>query len=229
MGMKAGPPARAAEVPSGCRVLAYQAESLGMDELDEQSVRKTYKFRLHPTPAQTEALEVVLSRCRALYNVALAQRKTWWERGQCGQGKSATYYQQKAELPDLKAACPEFAEVNAQALQDVILRVERSFQAFFRRLKEGEKPGYPRFRGWGRYTSFTYPQYGGGAVLDGGVLGLSKIGHIHIRLHRPLQGTPKTVTILREADGWYASISCVPTCQGSHCRPAGRRRASTWG
>jgi putative transposase len=142
--------------------------------------------------------------------VALEQRKTWWQRGQ---GIGASYYQQKAELPDLKDACLEYAEVNAQVLQEVILRVERTYQAFFRRVKNGETPGYPRFQGQGRYTSFTYPQYGGGVVLDGGVLSLSKIGRIPIRLHRPLQGTPKTVTISKEADGWYACISCaeVPT------------------
>jgi putative transposase len=174
--------------------------------METQSMRQTYKYRLHPTPIQAQALEAVLARCRALYNVALEQRKTWWQRGQ---GKSATYYQQKAELPDLKAACPDYAEVSAQVLQDVILRVERTFAVFFRRLRAGEKAGYPRFQGAGRYHSFTYPQYGGGAVLDGGVLSLSKLGRIPIRLHRPLQGTPKTVTISREADGWYACISCA--------------------
>jgi putative transposase len=172
----------------------------------QSSVRRTYKYKLSPTPAQERALKVVLSRCHALYNVALEQRKTWWERGQ---GKSATYYQQKAELPDLKAACPEYAEINAQVLQDVILRVERTFQEFFRRIQAGEKAGYPRFQGQGRYHSFTYPQYGEGAVLDGSLLSLSKIGRIRIRLHRPLQGISKTVTISREADGWYACISCA--------------------
>jgi putative transposase len=172
----------------------------------QTSVRKTYKYKLTPTPAQEQALEAVLSRCRTLYNVALEQRKTWWGRGE---GKGATYYQQKAELPDLKAVCPEYAEVNAQVLQDVILRVERAYHAFFRRLKAGEQPGYPRFQGRTRYTSFTYPQYGGGVVLDGGVLSLSKVGRIRIRVHRPLQGTAKTVTISREVDGWYASISCA--------------------
>jgi putative transposase len=79
--------------------------------------------------------------------------------------------------------------------------------------QNGEKAGYPRFQGAVRYHSFTYPQYGGGAVVDGGVLILSKIGRISIRLHRPLAGVPKAVTISREADGWYACISCaeVPT------------------
>ena len=173
----------------------------------QQSGRKTYKFQLKPTPDQDRVLESVLWRCRTLYNTALEQRKTWWERGQ---GKSATYYQQATELPDLKATCPEYALVHSQVLQDVLRRLEKTYQAFFRRVAAGEKPGYPRFQGQGRYNSFTYPQYGahGGAVLDGAVLTLSKIGRIRIRLHRPLEGTPKTVTICREADGWYACISC---------------------
>lgn len=173
-------------------------------------MRKTYKYRLAPTPSQERALELVLAHCRIRYNVALEQRKTWWQRGQ---GKSATYYQQKAELPDLKAACPEYAQVHAHVLQDVILRVERTFQAFFRRVQVDEKPGYPRFQGTSRYHSFTFPQYANGAVLDGGVLNLSKIGRIPIRLHRLPQGIAKTVTISWEADGWYACISCaeVPT------------------
>jgi putative transposase len=112
-----------------------------------------------------------------LYNVALQQRKTWWQRGQ---GKGATYYQQALELPDLKAACLEFAEVNAQVLQDVLRRLEKTFHAFFRRLQTGEKAGYPRFQGAVRCHRLTYAQYGGGAVLDGGVLSLSKIARIPI-------------------------------------------------
>jgi putative transposase len=174
--------------------------------MEEQSVRKTYKYKLMPSPAQAQALELVLSRCRMLYNAALEQRKTWWQRGQ---GKSATYYQQAMELPDLKAACPEYAEINAQVLQDVLRRLDKTFAAFFRRVKAGETPGYPRFQGHGRFKSFTYPQYEGGAVLDGGMLTLSKIGRIRTRLHRPLEGIPKSVTISREADGWYACVSCA--------------------
>src|SRR5215469_14874779 len=169
-------------MPDTFRFSANQAECI---DTEVQRVRKTYKYRLMPTPEQEWALERALLRCRTLYNCALEQRTTWWERGQ---GIGATYYQQKAELPDLKAACPEYAEVNAQVLQDVILRVERTYQAFFRRVKSGEAPGYPRFQGRGRYNSFTYPQYGvhGGVVLDGGVLSLSKIGRIRIRVHCPM-------------------------------------------
>jgi putative transposase len=99
-------------------------------------------------------------------------------------------------------------------LQDVPHRLDRTFQAFFRRVTAGEHPGYPRLQGTDRYNSFTYPQMGqhgghGGAVVDGGVLSLSKLGRLRLRLHRPLHGTPKTVTISREADGCYACISCA--------------------
>ncbi len=168
------------------------------------SVRKTYKYRLSPTPDQEQALDMVLWRCRTLYNTALEERKTAWERRHV----SISYYQQKAELPDLKVACPEFAEVYSQVLQDVILRVERAYQRFFQRAQDGKKAGAPRYQGRGRYHSFTYPHYGNGVTLDGGLLSLSKIGRLRMRLHRPLEGTPKTVTISREADGWYACISC---------------------
>jgi putative transposase len=171
-----------------------------------EHVRKCYKYKLTPTPEQQQALETVLSRCCTLYNVALEQRKTWWERGH---GKSVTYYQQATELPDVKAACPEYAEVHSQVLQDVLRRVDKAYQAFFCRVANGETPGYPRFHGATRYHSFTYPQYGNGAVLDGSILRLAKLGRIPCRLHRPLEGIPKTVTISREADGWYACFSCA--------------------
>jgi putative transposase len=176
----------------------------------ERTIRKTYNYRLNPTLDQEQALAVVLLRCRMLYNAALEQRRSWWGRGQ---GKRATYYQQQNELPDLKAACPEYGTVHSQVLQDVLRRVDTTYQAFFRRVQAGEAPGYPRFQGRNRYHSFTYPQYGNGAVLDGDALSLSKIGRIRVRMHRPLHGTPKTVTISREADGWHVSFSCaeVPT------------------
>jgi putative transposase len=171
-------------------------------------VRKTYKYKLMPTPDQEKVLETVLWRCRTLYNCALEQRKTWWGRGQ---GIGARYYQQKAELPDLKDACPEYHDIYSQVLQDVLLRLDTAFQAFFRRIAAGEQPGYPRFQGRNRYNSFTYPQVGEqcGARVDGKILSLAKVGRMHFRRHRPMQGIPKTVTIVREADGWYACISCA--------------------
>ncbi|HEY7092962.1 MAG TPA: transposase [Ktedonobacterales bacterium] len=175
--------------------------------MEQQSVCKTYKYKLNPTLSQERLLERILMLCRQVYNAAIAERREAWR--MCG--VSITYYQQKAELPSIKEAMPEYAEVNAQVLQDVILRVERAYHAFFRRIKAGETPGYPRFRGRNRYNSFTYPQIGRNcsAHLDNGSLVLSRIGRIAVRWSRPIEGTPKTVTLSREADGWYACFSCA--------------------
>jgi putative transposase len=145
--------------------------------------------------------------CRHVYNAAIGERREAWRM----RGVSVTYYQQKAELPGIKEAMPEYAEVNAQVMQDVVLRVDRAFQAFFQRLRDGATPGYPRFHGRVRYNSFTYPQVGdhGGARIDNGFLALSKIGLVAVRWSRSLEGTPKTLTISREADGWYACFACA--------------------
>ncbi len=169
------------------------------------SVRKTYKEKLRPTPAQQRAFEAVLWRCRMLYNTALEQRKTAWVRSRV----SVTRYQQEAELKAIRADFPEYAAIHSHVLQDVLARLDKTFQAFFQRVKAGEKPGYPRFKGRNRWHSFTFKEYGNGARLDNGFLMLAKIGRIAVRWSRPLEGTPKTVTIAREADGWYVAISCA--------------------
>jgi len=174
--------------------------------VSEYSGRKAYKYKLEPTPAQEAMLDTTLYRCRTLYNAALEQRKTWWDRGE---GKSPTRFQQEAELKTIRAEMPEYDVIHSHVLQDVLARLDKAFQAFFRRLKNGDKPGYPRFQGRTRYHSFTYKEYGNGARLDNGFLVLSKIGRIAVRLHRPLVGTPKTVTISHEADGWYVILSCA--------------------
>ena len=172
-----------------------------------ESLRKAYKFKLKPTPEQERVLAETLWQCRRLYNTALEQRITLYRQ----RGVSLTCYQQQAELPDLKAAFPEYAAINAQVLQDVLTRLDKTYQAFFRRVKAGQTPGFPRYQGKDRWHSFTYKQVGehGGARLDNGCLVLSKIGRIAVRWSRPIEGAPKTVTISREADGWYVCISCA--------------------
>jgi putative transposase len=174
-----------------------------------ETVRKTYQEKLKPTPAQERQLETVLWRCRTLYNTALEQRITLWKQ----RGVSLTRYQQEAELQALRADLPEYASIHSHILQDVLARLDKTYQAFFRRLANGAKPGFPRFHGRERYHSFTYKEHGNGARLDNGYLVLSKIGRLAVRWSRPVEGTIKTVTISQEADGWYVSFSCaeVPT------------------
>jgi putative transposase len=172
------------------------------------SLRKTFKYKLKPTPEQERELELVLGRCRTLYNTALEQRITLYRQ----RGVSLTRYTQEAELKDLRAAMPEYAALHSHVLQDVLARLDKTYQAFFRRLREGQTPravGFPRFHGRNRFNSFTYKEFGNGATLDNGFLVLSKIGRVAVRWSRPMEGTPKTVTLSREADGWYVCISCA--------------------
>jgi putative transposase len=171
--------------------------------------KRTYKYRLYPTTEQAAQLDTTLARCRELYNAALQERRDAYRMA----GKTLNYYDQANQLPAVKEARPEYRDIYSQVLQDVILRVDRAFQAFFRRAAAGEKPGYPRFQGRDRYDSFTYPQYGNGVKLtysDGrfGQLTLSKLGTFKVRMHRPIDGTIKTVTIRRDGDQWYVCFSC---------------------
>jgi putative transposase len=170
-----------------------------------ESLRKTFKYKLAPTPTQERELARVLGLCRWLYNAALEQRIAAYRRA----GVSLSRYQQEAELKDIRADMPEYAAIHSHVLQDVLARLDKTYQAFFRRVKAGEKAGFPRYQGRDRWHSFTYKEFGNGAALDNGYLVLSKIGRVAVRWSRPIEGTPKTVTIAREADGWYICISCA--------------------
>jgi putative transposase len=173
------------------------------------SVRKSYKYKLKPTPDQERVLDETLWHCRDLYNAGLEQRI--WAYRQCD--VSVTHAQQETELPAIRQDFPEYAAIHSQVLQDVLTRLDKAYQAFFRRVKAGQTPGFPRFQAHTRYHSFTYKQFGNGTHVDNGFLVLSKIGRVAVRWSRPIDGTPKTVTISREPDGWYVMFSCaeVPT------------------
>jgi len=110
-------------------------------------------------------------------------------------------------LPEIKTDLrEEYQQIHSQVLQDVLLRLDKAFKAFFRRIQNGETPGYPRFQGRNRYTSFTYPQ--GGYTLCEKHVSFSKIGTIKVKFHRPVEGKIKTATIKYEAGQWYVVFSC---------------------
>src|SRR6476620_10714796 len=173
--------------------------------MEQQTVRKTSKYKLKPTLEQEQELGRVLGLCRWLYNTALEQRIIAWQRARV----SVLRFQQEAELKDIRTAIPEYAAIHSHVLQDVLARLDKTYQAFFRRIKAGKKAGFPRYQARTRWHSFTYIEYGNGATLDNGFLVLSKIGRIAVRWSRPIEGTPKTVTISKEADGWYVCFSCA--------------------
>ncbi len=157
---------------------------------------------MYPTRQQAHQLEQTLDTCRRLYNLALADRKIAYE----VEGISRSYEDQAAMLT-IERKNGNFTGIYAHCLQDVLRRLDKAFKAFFRRVKSGEKPGYPRFKGAGWYKSFTYPDSETGYKLEGSKLTLSKIGTIRIFKHREVEGKIKTCTIKKDHLGrWYAVL-----------------------
>ena len=155
-------------------------------------MRKSFKYRIYLTKGQHRILEQQLEECRWVYNETLVERKRAYEE----RGESLRLYDTQALLPVWKVTRPALKLVHSQVLQNISVRVDLAFQAFFRRVKGGaNEVGFPRFKGFGRYDSITYPQYGNGVRREGERLMLSKmVGAVHVVLHRPVEGTPKTVT-----------------------------------
>jgi putative transposase len=160
-------------------------------------VRKTYQDKLQPPAEHAGALEVGRRRCRALYTAGLQERRDAWQN--CGVRSTAA--SQSVQLPPSKDVRPPYRDGQSQVLQDVLPRLDRACEAFFRRVQAGDTPGYPRCHAATRYHSFTDTQFGNGATLDHGSLVLSQVGRLAVRWSRPLQGSPKTVTISQETAG----------------------------
>ena len=167
------------------------------------SFQLAYRYRVYPTKAQVCVLERTLGVCRDVYNSLVHERTVLYETT----GKAPSRVDQCREITTWKAAHPELSDVYSQVLQNITRRVDLAFQAFFRRVKNGEEPGYPRLKGKGQYDSITYPQSGFGFFQ--GRLRLSKIGDVAIHLHRPNEGNIKTCTLRRTATGkWFVCFSC---------------------
>src|SRR5487761_2054473 len=170
-------------------------------------MRMTFEYRLYPNTQQQRLLDQQLEECCWLYNHLLAERRDAWEE----RHESRRLYDQQATLPALKAERSTLTTVHSQVLQNVAVRIDLAFQGFFRRVKAGETPGYPRFRGKGRYDSITFPQVPVGCRLDVETkrLRIANVGLVKVIVHRPLEGTPKTATISRRSTGkWYVCFSC---------------------
>lgn len=170
---------------------------------------KAYKFKLktRKNPEFVERAQGTLDLCRELYNAALQERRDAWR---SSKRVSITRSIQEKQLPEIKELRPDLKTVHSQVLQDVLANVDKSFENFFRRIKEQAKePGYPRFKGKDWFDSFTYSQ--SGFCLDGTKLTLSKIGSVRLRLSRSIEGKLKTCSIKREADGWFVIFTAEST------------------
>lgn len=165
-------------------------------------MRKTYRYRLFTTQAQERALEAQLGEACRLYNAALQERRDAYKK----HGITLNYYDQANQLKTIRQAGDSML-ANFSAAQDVLRRVDKTFKAFFGRVKTGRKSGYPRFKSRRRFDSYTFPSYGDGCRLTGTRLYLQGVGHIKVKLHRPVDGMIKTITVKRECGKWYACFS----------------------
>ena len=166
-------------------------------------MRKTFRYRLLGSKTTFANAERWLDLCRNLYNAALEERITAY----ASRRMTLSCYSQMKELPELKVTFPEYRDVDAQTLQEVLARLDRAYDGFFRRLHSKEKAGFPRFKSKQRYDSFTLKQ--NSWQLNGKHLSIGKVGRFKLRLSRPIEGVIKTITIRRSAaTKWYVSFSC---------------------
>ena len=165
---------------------------------------RTFQYRLYPTNAQKKALQLQLDVSRHVYNMALEERKLAWELEEKRIAKREGYLLAK----QYKKTFPQSKTGHSHVLQVAIEDLDRAFQAFFRRVKAGEEPGYPRFKSYKRWHSIGFKQYGNGFKVDGRRLKVSGVARIKVRWHRPYQGEIKTCRIVRKAGRWYVSLMC---------------------
>ena len=168
-------------------------------------MRQAFLYRLYPSKAQARLLDSTLETCRRFYNDCLAERKQAWEDERRTVGKVA----QLRRVKERKATNSWASRVHSHVLQTVVQDLDKAFDAFFRRVKTGEEPGHPRFKGRHRWRSFGFKEHGNGFRVDGRRLKLSGIGRVAVRWHRPLEGQVKTLRVSKKAGKWYASFSCV--------------------
>jgi len=119
----------------------------------DAELRWLHKVRLYPTCGQERALIEILRTTRALYNALLQQRRDAWMMRRT----SVSSKQQYAEITDLRAVEPRFANVYRECEDATLRRLDLAMAAFFRRIKSGEKPGYPRFKPVSRWNQIEFP------------------------------------------------------------------------
>jgi putative transposase len=167
---------------------------------------RTFRFRLHPTFQQTASLDRQLQFQRELYNAALEERiGAWrWER------RSVSYFDQCRTLTGLGEVRPEVVSSGVTLCRGTLKRLDRAYGSFYRRVKRGETPGFPRFKSASRFASLQWKDANGWKVKSPeSRLYVFGIGDIKANLHRPLVGVPKAITVKREGRKWWLSVRCV--------------------
>lgn len=170
---------------------------------DIQTTTRTFKYRIYPTRSQVEALELHLREACRLYNAALQERRDAWRMRR----ESVSFYSQSRQLKDIRRN-GDIAIANFTIAEEVLRRVHAAFEAFFRRIKSGDRPGYPRFRPVARFDSLD-TRFGRGARIIRGRLSLHGVGDVKVKWHRAPLGVPKRLTIKRDGRRWFACVVCT--------------------
>ena len=167
-------------------------------------MQRAYRFRAYPNREQSEAMTGLLDTHRHLYNRSLAERKMAYET----EKRTVTYLEQSAHLKTERRGNPYLALANFSSCQRTLKRLDRAFAAFFRRVKSGDTPGYPRFRGFGRFDSVEFTHGDGAKLTAEGRAYFQGVGNVKVKMHRPVEGKVKTVTFCRQAGRWYVVFVC---------------------
>jgi putative transposase len=174
-------------------------------------VRRAYRFRLRPTARQHVALERCLASHRELYNAALQERRDAWRL----RTTTVSYGDQSAQLKEIRQVRPDVAAWSFSSQQATLRRLNRAFAGFFRRVRAGETPGYPRFKPAHRFDSIEWPKDGDGCRWqpDTHRVYLQGIGQLKVTVHRQVGGKVKTIQVRRQGRRWMLILSCdeVPT------------------
>lgn len=167
-------------------------------------MRKAFKYRVFTNANQERELNIALETHRRLYNTYLDYRELAFSQ----YGVTLSSIDCSRWFKGQRRTNPFFARINFSSAQATMRRLDRAFAASFRRVKAGEKPGFPRFKGRDFFDSIEFPAYGDGIKLVNGKLRVTNVGLIRIKMHRPIEGKIKTATLKREAGKWYAVFSC---------------------
>ncbi|MFF3873729.1 RNA-guided endonuclease InsQ/TnpB family protein [Streptomyces sp. NPDC001978] len=175
---------------------------------------RAYRFLMRPTMGQQAALSAMLRDHCALYNAALQERRDAFRHAS---KTTVRYGQQSAQLKDIRAVDPDQARWSFSSQQATLRRLDKAFAAFFRRIKTGERPGYPRFRPGKRFDTVDFPKDGDGCRWDATPhdpttrVRLQGVGHVRVHRHRPVVGKVKTISVKREGRRWYVILTAEQT------------------
>ena len=180
--------------------------------MQTETQKRKVNDRLYPTPRQAEALGILLRSHQQIYNAALEERISAWKKAR----QSISYAHQCASLTEIRRDLPEWAEANCSSQQMTLRRLDKAFSAFFRRVKSGGTPGFPRFKSLSRFPGFSFKSHGDGWRFTPGKnwkhgsLRLSGVGHVTCRGKARQGGKICASDLLHRNGQWFLSLTLEP-------------------